>query len=186
MAAYECCCLLAHGMFALHTSTTAAAADSLARTLSEPAFIAGLLSCQCFRFTARTEARAKGRASYGELSAGARRHPCISLALVRFVPSQWAAPETWACRSGEISMAQRAVALLAMGFGRIGQAMAEKGLDVLDLAPRKRAIARPSWAAYATHAAPRYTCLRDFSRHDSSSLKPRWSAVGGVRLCDRE
>jgi hypothetical protein len=59
--------------------------------------------------------------------------------------------------------------------------MAEKGLDVLDLAPRKRAIARPPWEAYAIHAAPRYTCLRDCSRHDSSSLKPRWSAVGGVR-----
>jgi hypothetical protein len=51
----------------------------------------------------------------------------------------------------------------------------------LDLAPRKRAIARPPWEAYAIHAALRYTCLRDCSRHDSSSLKPRWSAVGGVR-----
>ena len=59
--------------------------------------------------------------------------------------------------------------------------MAEKGLDVLDLAPRKRVIARPPKDAYETHAAPRYTCLRDSSRHDSSSLKPRWSAVGGVR-----
>ena len=56
--------------------------------------------------------------------------------------------------------------------------MAEKGLDVLDLTPPKRAIARPPWDAYATHAAPRYTCLRDCSRHDSSSLKPRWIAAG--------
>lgn len=52
----------------------------------------------------------------------------------------------------------------------------------LDLAPQKRAIARPPWEAYATHAAPRYTCLRDCSRHDSSSLTPPWSAVGGMLL----
>jgi hypothetical protein len=110
--------------YMLALGDTAAAGDSLAQTISEPALIAGLLSCQCFTLTARTEARANGRASYGELSAVPKCHPCISLALVRFLPSQWTPSETWACRSGEILwafMARDGPALvLAMGFGRIG------------------------------------------------------------------
>ena len=121
MAAYGCCCLLAaHGMFALHASTTAAAGYSLAQTMSEPALIAGLARCQCFTFTARTDACANGRASHGELSAVLRRHPCISMALVTFAPSQWVALKPGPVDPARFMWRNGPSLVLAMGFGRIG------------------------------------------------------------------
>ena len=115
---------LANGIFALHTGTKCSGwrqpcANDVRTSIDCRTAIVPVL-----HLAARIGERANGRASYGELSAVPKCHPCISLALVRFLPSQWTPSETWACRSGEILwafMARDGPALvLAMGFGRIG------------------------------------------------------------------
>lgn len=108
----------------------------LAQTPPGAVLIAGPKLCQCFTLP---PGRMRVQGGCPQLSAAARRHPCISLALVMFVPSQWAVSETALPIRRDFHMAPRAVCL-AMRRWRMRGARGEKGLD---LAPRKRAIARP-------------------------------------------
>lgn len=107
---------LANGMFALHTGTKCSGwrqpcANDVRTSIDCRTAIVPVL-----HLAARIGARANGRASYCELSAVQRHHPCISLALVTFAPSQWAVFETWPCRSGEISERNGPSLVLAMAF----------------------------------------------------------------------
>ena len=122
--------------------------------------------------------RANGRASYGRLPAVPGRHPCISMALVTFAPSQWVALKPGPVDLARFMWRNGPSLVLAMGFGRIGQAMAEKGLD---LAPPKRAIARllGRRTQHTQHRGTRaFETARDMT---PTALMPPWSAVGGMR-----
>jgi hypothetical protein len=128
----ERCCLLVCGWFVTHWHYYCGWTH-IAQTMSRSGVYCRTKIVPVLHLAAQRYASAE------RMSAGARRHPCISHTLVRFVPSQWTASETDMTGPHRGAIESRRIGR-ALWLGRIRRAMAEKGLT---LPPPKRAKARP-------------------------------------------